>query len=126
MSSLPLDIGLNIVWTRPELVVEFAQRAEELGFESVWSGEHIGLPKTPDWWHGYPAAQAARAAGQPFSEDDVASSNDRETRARLLGLAVAAAAMATAYVAIGWPAPGVSVGAGVVVYALARRPRGDA
>ncbi len=76
MSSLPIEIGLNIVWVRPELVVEFAQRAEALGFESVWSGEHIGLPRTPDWWHGYPAAQAARAAGEPFTEDDVSFGPD--------------------------------------------------
>ena len=48
--SLPLKVGLNIVWPKPELVVEFAQLAEALGFESVWSGEHVCLPSRADWW----------------------------------------------------------------------------
>ena len=69
--SLPLKVGLNIVWPKPELVVEFAQLAESLGFESVWSGEHVCLPARADWWEDYPAARIARAAGEPFDEDSV-------------------------------------------------------
>jgi len=71
MPSLPIEVGLNIVWVEPAHIVEFAQRAEALGYESVWSGEHICLPRRDDWWQNYPAAQAARAAGQPFGEQDV-------------------------------------------------------
>ena len=53
----------------PDFIVRYARLVESLGFESVWSGEHIGLPKTPDWWHGYPAAQAARGpAGIPQAQ----------------------------------------------------------
>ena len=75
--TLPIKIGLNIVWVKPECVVEFAQRAEELGFESVWSGEHICLPAgDADWWKKYPTAQAAEAAGTSFSAEDVAFAPD--------------------------------------------------
>lgn len=76
MPSLPIKIGLNIVWVEPGHIVKFAERAEELGYESVWSGEHVGLPETDDWWENYPAAQAARAVGQPFGEDDVSFGPD--------------------------------------------------
>lgn len=101
MSQLPLDIGLNIVWARPELVVEFAKSAEALGFESVWSGEHIGLPSTTDWWHGYPAAQAARAAGRPFTEDDVAFGPDSVFLDPMVVLAHLAAATTKVRLGIG-------------------------
>lgn len=47
----------------------------------------------------------------------------RERTARLLGIATGAAAMTLAWLAIGWPAPGVSAALGLVVYGLARRPR---
>ena len=69
---LPFKLGLNIVWPKPELVVRFAQLAENLGFESVWSGEHVCLPSRADWWQDYPTARMAHAAGQPFGEDRVA------------------------------------------------------
>lgn len=66
--SPPVKVGLNIVWVKPEDVVAFAQAAEELGFESVWSGEHISLPATPDWWKSFPLADVL---GDAFTEDMV-------------------------------------------------------
>jgi probable F420-dependent oxidoreductase len=66
--TAPVKVGINIVWVKPEYVVEFAQSAEALRFESVWSGEHVGLPSTPDWWKSYPAGQAL---GNKFTEDMV-------------------------------------------------------
>ena len=74
--ALPIKVGLNIVWPRSELLVEFAQLAESLGFESVWSGEHVCLPARPDWWELYPTAQMAKAAGEHFDEDMVAFKPD--------------------------------------------------
>ena len=57
--ALPLDLGVNIVWMKPELQVRAAQLAEDLGFEGAWSGEHLALPKgDPDWWRKYPTAIA--------------------------------------------------------------------
>lgn len=38
-----MKIGLNIVVVAPEALVEVAMAAETLGYESVWSGEHIAL-----------------------------------------------------------------------------------
>lgn len=64
----PLDVGLNIVWPKPEHVVEFAQAAEQLGYESVWSGEHVSLPVKPDWWKLFPGADAL---GDDFTEEMV-------------------------------------------------------
>lgn len=40
--------------------------------------------------------------------------------ARGLGVAAACASMVIAWLAIGWPAPGVSVALGLLVYGLAR------
>jgi probable F420-dependent oxidoreductase len=64
--SAPLKVGLNIVWAKPEDVVAFAQAAEDLGFESVWSGEHVSLPADPDWWKKFPLAEIM---GDAFTED---------------------------------------------------------
>jgi probable F420-dependent oxidoreductase len=66
--AVPLKVGLNIVWIRPEHLVEFAQVAEALGYESVWSGEHVSLPVTPDWWRLFPGAEAL---GDAFTEEMV-------------------------------------------------------
>ncbi len=44
----------------------------------------------------------------------------RERRARVLGVAAALLSMAAASLAIGWPAPGVSVALGFAVYFIAR------
>lgn len=64
----PLKVGLNIVWAKPEDVVAFAQAADDLGYESVWSGEHVSLPATPDWWKMFPLADIL---GDAFTEDMV-------------------------------------------------------
>ncbi|MBV9995854.1 MAG: TIGR03619 family F420-dependent LLM class oxidoreductase [Caulobacteraceae bacterium] len=61
--SPPVKVGLNIVWAKPELVVRFARLAEDLGFESVWSGEHVALPQKADWWRIYPSVVAAGEKG---------------------------------------------------------------
>lgn len=66
--TVPVKVGLNIVWVRPECLVEFAQAAEGLGFESLWSGEHICLSTRPDWWKLFPGAEAL---GEDFTEDMV-------------------------------------------------------
>jgi len=66
--TAPLKVGLNIVWPRPQDVVAFAQAAEDLGYESVWSGEHVSLPATPDWWKLFPLADVL---GDAFTEDMV-------------------------------------------------------
>lgn len=64
----PLKIGLNIVWPQPTEVVDFARAAEDLGYESVWSGEHVSLPAKPDWWRMFPLAELM---GDAFTEDMV-------------------------------------------------------
>jgi probable F420-dependent oxidoreductase len=66
--AAPIKVGLNIVWARPEHIVEFAQAAEDLGYESVWSGEHVSLPVRRDWWKLFPGAEAY---GDDFTEDMV-------------------------------------------------------
>src|SRR4051794_40883985 len=64
----PVKVGLNIVWVESDLLAEYAQLAESLGYESLWSGEHVGLPTTPDWWKKFPGAEAL---GDAFTEDMV-------------------------------------------------------
>lgn len=73
MSGPPVKVGLNIVWVKPEHVVEFAQTAEALGYESLWSGEHVCLPHKPDWWKLFPGAEAL---GDAFTEEMVPFSPD--------------------------------------------------
>jgi probable F420-dependent oxidoreductase len=63
-----LKVGLNMVWVKPEHLVEFAQTAEALGYESLWSGEHICLSTKPDWWKLFPGAEAM---GDAFTEEMV-------------------------------------------------------
>jgi len=53
----PVKLGLNIVWVKPEYVVEYARLAEDLGFESVWSGEHVSLSADPNWWRLFPGIE---------------------------------------------------------------------
>ena len=38
MGGPPVKIGLNIVWVKPEHLLEFGVLADELGYESLWSG----------------------------------------------------------------------------------------
>jgi probable F420-dependent oxidoreductase len=47
-----VKLGLNIVPVRPDALIEVCQAAEALGFESVWSGEHVAVPARPDWFLG--------------------------------------------------------------------------
>ena len=39
-----MQFGVNIVPVHPERLAEVAVRAEELGFESLWTGEHVVTP----------------------------------------------------------------------------------
>ena len=41
---MTVKIGVPLFLLRPERLVEVAQRAEELGFESVWMPEHLVFP----------------------------------------------------------------------------------
>ena len=66
--SVPVKVGLNIVWVQPAHLVEFARTAEELGFESLWSGEHICLSTRPDRWELFPGSESL---GKDFTEDMV-------------------------------------------------------
>ncbi len=61
--AAPLKVGVNIVFVQPEAVVRISQAAEQMGYESVWSGEHVALPQKEDWWKEYPAVRAAGEAG---------------------------------------------------------------
>ncbi len=71
----PVKVGLNIVWMKPELQVEASKLAEDLGFYSVWTGEHIALPKYEGWWKNFPSVVAKGEAGGP---DDVVFGPDSE------------------------------------------------
>src|ERR1700744_3366702 len=70
-----VKVGLNLVWVKPEHLVEYAQLAEDLGFESVWSGEHVAVPARPDWFEG-PEQEKHLAGGyrelkMPFHPDSL-------------------------------------------------------
>jgi alkanesulfonate monooxygenase SsuD/methylene tetrahydromethanopterin reductase-like flavin-dependent oxidoreductase (luciferase family) len=56
--AAPLKIGLNLVWVRPDVIVECAQLAEQLGYDSLWSGEHVALQQEPNWWRLFPGMEA--------------------------------------------------------------------
>jgi probable F420-dependent oxidoreductase len=99
--SLPIKVGLNIVWVQPSHVAEFARCAEDLGFESVWSGEHVCLPARPDWWHNYPAAQAAAARGEAFSEEMISFRPESEFLDPMVVLSHVAAVTSTIRLGIG-------------------------
>ena len=59
-------VGVNLVPVAPERLVETAQRAEALGFESVWSGEHVALPF--ELQSKYPGGKPPFAADSIFLE----------------------------------------------------------
>ena len=59
----PLKIGLNVAFLKPEAMPAITRAAEAAGYESVWFGEHVALPKRDDWWLGYP--------GNPPTEGDM-------------------------------------------------------
>jgi probable F420-dependent oxidoreductase len=96
--AAPVKVGLNIVWAKPEHVIEFAQTAEALGYESVWSGEHVSLPATPDWWRLFPAAEIL---GDAFTEDMVPFSPDSPFLDPMIVLAAIAAATERVRLGIG-------------------------
>jgi probable F420-dependent oxidoreductase len=66
--AAPLKIGLNLCWVEPDSLTEYAQLAESLGYESLWSGEHVCLSTAPDWWKLFPGAEIM---GDAFTEDMV-------------------------------------------------------
>lgn len=101
--ALPVKVGLNIVWMKPELQVEVAKLAEDLGFYSVWTGEHIGLPKYDGWWKQYPTVLAKGEAGGP---DDVAFGPDSEFMDPMVMLSAIAAVTKRVRLGIGiWMLP---------------------
>lgn len=73
--AAPVKVGLNIVWVRTDCLVEFAQVAESVGYESLWSGEHICLSTRPDWWRSFPGG---RELGDSFTEDMVPFTPDSD------------------------------------------------
>lgn len=50
--TLPVKLGLNLSAVQPRLLADYAILAEDLGFESLWLGEHIAIPVADDWWQG--------------------------------------------------------------------------
>lgn len=68
-----MKIGLNIVPVQTAKMAEAARLSEELGFESVWIGEHIVLPMEPS--KPYPYGQASFRPKTPFLEPFVALSH---------------------------------------------------
>lgn len=94
----PLKVGLNIVWARPEHVVEFARAAEDLGYESVWSGEHVSLPVKDGWWRGFPGTEAL---GEGFTEEMVPFGPDSPFLDPMVVLAHVAAATTRVRLGIG-------------------------
>jgi probable F420-dependent oxidoreductase len=66
VAPLPLPVGINVVWLKPELQLEAAKMVEDLGFDAVWTGEHICLDKSPQWWLNWPSAE-----GTAKTEDNV-------------------------------------------------------
>jgi probable F420-dependent oxidoreductase len=96
--AAPVKVGLNIVWAKPEHVIELAQAAEALGYESVWSGEHVSLPMKPDWWKLFPAAEIL---GDAFTEDMVPFSPDSPFLDPMIVLAAIGAATERVRLGIG-------------------------
>ncbi len=96
--SAPLKVGLNIVWAQPEYVIDFARAAEDLGYESVWSGEHVSLPVKPDWWRLFPGAEAL---GADFTEKMVPFTPDSVFLDPMIVLAHVAAATSRIRLGIG-------------------------
>lgn len=40
-----MKVGLNFFPVNPKVPMPVARRADELGYESLWLGEHVVLPK---------------------------------------------------------------------------------
>jgi probable F420-dependent oxidoreductase len=57
-----VHLGLAYVnWASPDRPGEFARRAEALGFESLWTTEHVVVPAGYESW--YPYSRRGRMAG---------------------------------------------------------------
>jgi probable F420-dependent oxidoreductase len=52
---------------KTDLLETYAQLAEGLGYESLWSGEHICLSTAPDWWEKFPGGPAMTEDMVPFT-----------------------------------------------------------
>jgi len=46
--------GLNVGIDRPEAIIKMLKTAEQLGYESVWTGEHLVVPENADPASPYP------------------------------------------------------------------------
>jgi probable F420-dependent oxidoreductase len=58
-----MKIGLNFFPINPKFLFPLARRADELGYESIWLGEHVVLPARIDSRHPY-----APELGPPLPE----------------------------------------------------------
>lgn len=58
-----MKIGLNFFPINPKFLFPLARRADELGYESIWLGEHVVLPGQTDSRHPY-----APELGPPLPE----------------------------------------------------------
>lgn len=58
-----MKFGINVVPVYPTELATFARRAEELGFESLWYGEHVATPARLT--HAYPGGNGT----PPFGPD---------------------------------------------------------
>jgi probable F420-dependent oxidoreductase len=94
----PVKIGLNIVWVETPLLAEYAQLAESLGYESLWSGEHICLSTAADWWKKFPGAEMM---GDAFTEDMVPFDPDSDFPDPMIVLAHLASVTTTVRLGIG-------------------------
>lgn len=92
-------IGLNYVPLHHDALIEAAELAEELGFESIWMGEHILTPLQDD--STYPGAKLPFEPNSPFLDPLVALSHlaARTTRLRL-GTGILLAALREPFVTI--------------------------
>ena len=64
---MKIGITCNVVWHGMP-VVDFAKAAEDLGFESIWMGEHIIIPKTVrrEFLNGGQVPETYRHMPSPF------------------------------------------------------------
>jgi probable F420-dependent oxidoreductase len=96
--AAPLKVGLIVAWPKVEHIVEFAQAAEDLGYESVWTGEHVSLPATPHWWKQFPRVETL---GDAFTQEMVPFTPDSPFLDPMIVLAHVAAATKRVRLGIG-------------------------
>ena len=61
-----MKIGLSFFPLRPRIIVPVATRADELGYESIWAGEHIVFPTSVETPYPYDPAAGAPAPTTPL------------------------------------------------------------